>query len=178
MIDERTLLPRLYALEEAALEIVYDTFRPPLYRYAYRLLGRPDSAEDVVAETFHRLLQALYQGVGPRKHLQAWLYRVLHNLVVDQYRRQTYQPQALPGDLAAESDPDEEVQRLIVQERIRQALRRLTRDQQQVIICKYLEGMSNEEVAAVLGKPVGAVKSLQHRALAALRRILEQRPLL
>lgn len=177
MIDERTLLPRLQALEEAALEIVYDTFQPPLYRYAYRLLGRPESAEDVVAETFHRLLQALYQGIGPRKHLQAWLYRVLHNLVVDQYRRQMPCRQELPGDLAAEGDPAEEVQRLLVQERIRQALHRLTRDQQQVIVCKYLEGMSNEEVAAVLGKPVGAIKSLQHRALAALRRILEQQSL-
>ncbi len=173
MIDERTLLPRLQALEEAALEVVYDTFQPPLYRYAYRLLGRPESAEDVVAETFQRLLQALYRGAGPRKHLQAWLYRVLYNLVVDQYRRQTSRLQRLPEDLADESGPDEEVQRLIAQERVRQALHRLTREQQQVIVCKYLEGMSNDEVAAVMGKPVGAVKSLQHRALAALRRILE-----
>lgn len=173
MIDERMLLPRLQALEEEALEVVYDAFQPPLYRYAYRLLGSADDAEEAVAETFHRLLQALDRGQGPERHLQAWLYRVLHNLIVDRYRER---PAWLPDP--GESDPvvdglDEEVQRRMVQERIRLALRQLTREQQQVVLLKYLEGLTNEEVARVLGKPVGAVKSLQHRALAALRRILE-----
>jgi RNA polymerase sigma factor (sigma-70 family) len=83
MLDERALLPRLQALEEEALAIVYDTLQPPLYRYALRLLGRSEVAEDLVGETFHRLLQALATGQGPRRHIQAWLYRVLHNLILD-----------------------------------------------------------------------------------------------
>lgn len=173
MIDEHTLLPRLQALEEEALEVVYDTFQPPLYRYAYRLLGSADEAEEAVAETFHRLLQALDRGQGPERHLQAWLYRVLHNLIVDRYRERPARTFALGKSQLAIEGPDEEVQRRIAQECVRPALRQLTREQQQVILLKYLEGLSNEEVAKVLGKPVGAVKSLQHRALAALRRILE-----
>ena len=174
MIDERALLPRLQALEEEALEVVYDTFQPPLYRYAYRLLGHVDAAEDVVAETFHRLLQALYRGQGPQRHIQAWLYRVTHNLAVDHYRREPARAAPLAEELPAETEPDEEVLRRMAQERIRPALHRLTSDQQRVILLKFLEGLSNEEVAVILGKPVGAIKSLQHRALAALRRILEQ----
>jgi RNA polymerase sigma-70 factor (ECF subfamily) len=55
---------------------------------------------------------------------------------------------------------------------VRIALQHLTTDQQQIIALKFLEGLSNEEVANVLGKPVGAIKSLQHRALAALQRQL------
>jgi RNA polymerase sigma-70 factor (ECF subfamily) len=58
------------------------------------------------------------------------------------------------------------------QEEVRAALAHLTPDQRQVVLLKYLEGLENEEIAAALGKPLGAVKSLQHRALAALRRIL------
>ena len=172
MLDERALLPRLQALEDEALAIVYDTLRPSLYRYAHRLLGRSDVAEDLVAETFHRLLQALARGQGPRRHIQAWLYRVLHNLVVDHYRRQDQPALPLQEELPADGGPEEEVQRRFTQEHVRQALLRLTPDQQQVIVCKFMEDMSNEEIAAVLGKPVGAIKSLQHRALAALRRLL------
>jgi len=177
MLDERALLPRLQALEEDALATVYDTLQPPLYRYAFRLLGRSDVAEDLVAETFHRLLQALAHGRGPQRHLQAWLYRVLHNLVVDHYRRPAAATLALDEALPAESGPEEEIQRRLAQERVRRALRKLTAEQQQVILFKFMEGLSNEEVAAVLGKPVGAIKSLQHRALAALRRLLGTSPL-
>lgn len=177
MLDERALLPRLQALEEEALAAVYDALQPPLYRYAFRLLGQSDVAEDLVAEAFHRLLHALAQGRGPQRHIQAWLYRVLHNLVVDHYRRPAASTLSLGDDVPAESGPEEETQRRIAQERVRRALRKLTNEQQQVILCKYMEGLSNEEVAAVLGKPVGAVKSLQHRALVALRRLLSTGPL-
>ncbi len=174
MIDERALLPRLRALEEEALVAAYDAFQPPLYRYAYRLLGRVDVAEDVVAETFQRLIQALHRGQGPRRHIQAWLYRVTHNLAVDHYRRDPPSLVPLTEELAAAEKPDEEMLRRLAQERVRLALRRLTPDQQQVILLKFLEDLSNEEVAVIMGKPVGAIKSLQHRALASLRRILER----
>ena len=59
-------------------------------------------------------------------------------------------------------------------DRVRAALARLTDEQRQVIVLKFYEGLSNEEVASAINKPVGAVKALQHRALAALRRALAQ----
>lgn len=177
MLDERALLPRLRTLDQEALATIYDALQPPLYRYAFRLLGRSDVAEELVAETFHRLLQALAKGQGPERHVQAWLYRVLHNLVVDHYRRPAVIELSTAEELPAESGPEEEVQRRIARERVRRALRKLTLEQQQVIMGKFMEGLSNEEIAALLGKPVGAVKSLQHRALAALRRLLGTAPL-
>jgi RNA polymerase sigma-70 factor (ECF subfamily) len=172
---EKILLAHLGNLDENALAEVYDTFHPRLYRYAYRLVGHTETAEDIVAETFQRLLLALYENRGPRRHLQAWLYRVAHNLVMDHYRKQPRNPplpleEALPSHAEG---PDDLLQLRLTQERIRWALRQLTPDQRQVIVLKFLEEMSNREVARVVGKTVGAVKSLQHRGLASLRRILD-----
>ena len=161
-------------LEHQALADVYDRFSPGLYRYALRLLGDAGLAEECVAETFSRFLGALHRMGGPRRHLQAYLYRVAHNWVTDAYRRQPLVP--LPEgagahDLSSPS-PAETVDRRLECERVRAALSRLTAKQRQVMVLKFLQGWENHEVALALNKPVGAVKSLQHRALAALRRAL------
>ncbi len=174
-MDECALLPLLQDLDEKALETVYNTVQPLLYRYVYHLLGNLEATEDIVGETFHRLLHALDVGRGPRQYIQAWLYRVAHNLAIDYCRQRSPESfYALDQDrLASPEEPEEEVQRRWTQEQIHRALQRLTPDQQVVVVLKFLEGLSNEQVAEILGKPTGAVKSLQHRALARMRRILE-----
>lgn len=173
MIPEQELLRRARQFEPEALGVIYDQYSTPLYRYAFRLLGNADSAEECVAEVFSRLLSALRHGGGPRDHLQAYLYRVAHNWITDQWRRApppTISLSAvLPDDRA---DPAHLVGDPVDQVRVRQALFCLTPDQRQVIMLKFLEDLDNETIARVLDKPVGAVKSLQHRALAALRRAL------
>lgn len=167
------LLPKAYRLDPAALTEIYETLSPPLYRYAYRLLGNARDAEDSVAETFHRLLLALQHGHGPREHLSAYLYRIAHNLITDRYRRGLRPEAELDEALeAADDDPAEAAAQHIAQARARDALWKLTADQRQVILLKYFEGLNNEEVAAALDKPVGAIKSLQHRALDSMRRVL------
>jgi RNA polymerase sigma-70 factor, ECF subfamily len=169
------LLPQAYQLDERALTQIYEALSPALYRYAYRLLGNAADAEDIVAETFHRLLSALRHGNGPRQHLSAYLYRIAHNLITDRYRRRPLPD--LPFDEALETSgtdsPEISVPIRIAQERVRVALWELTPDQRLVITLKYFEGFSNEEIAVALGKPIGAVKSLQHRGLETLRRVLE-----
>ena len=161
---------------EHALTEVYDTYAPALYRYAYRLLGQQDVVQDIVAESFYRYLRALKNGKGPDKNLSAWLYRVTHNLIVDFYRRQPDQ-EVVPLENTPLSDPDTSETTLLEREKasqMRVAMWRLPSSQQQVIALRFLEELSNNEVALVMGKTVGAVKALQHRALAALRRILEE----
>jgi RNA polymerase sigma-70 factor (ECF subfamily) len=103
------------------------------------------------------------------------LYRTAHNIVVDYYRYQQHRRYiTLDGEMVGTTDEDlvHATERRLSAAKVRAALRHLTPDQQQVIALKYLEGLSNQEVAAVLEKTVGAVKSLQHRALSALRRQL------
>ncbi len=175
-IDEQALLARARAWDMQALEAIYDLYSPMLYRYAVRLLGDPDMAEECVAETFARFLFALRNGKGPKNHLKAYLFRVAHNWITDRFRRDRpgedlenhahYMPDPKPG-------PEDEAHRLLEQERLRRVLFRLTPEQRQVIVLRYLEGWSHKEIAEALGKPVSAVKALQRRALAALRRLLE-----
>jgi RNA polymerase sigma-70 factor (ECF subfamily) len=173
--SEQDLLKGIQAFDLACLAAVYDQYSPGLYRYAMRLLGDISLAEDCVAETFARLLKALRAGRGPSQNLRAYLYRVAHNWITDQYRRGPPPASVLDEDLPAGEGTDPAVQAdlNLEQRRVRAALQLLTADQRQVVSLRFLEGWENEEVAAALRKPVGAVKALQHRALAALRRLLQ-----
>lgn len=171
---EQTRLQQAQAFDQNALAAIYDDYHHAIYRYIYRRVGEVETARDLTAEVFQRLLQAFHKGHGPDRQLKAWLYRTAHNGVVDYYRRQQHRRHlALNEAVAApDGDPVQTAAHHILAEKVRGALPHLTPDQQQVITLKFLAGLSNEEVAAALDKPVGAVKSLQHRALAALQKRL------
>lgn len=171
VISEQILLLRARQLDTRALAETYDLYSPRVYRYAYRLLGDACAAEDCVAETFSRFLQALRNGRGPRDYLQAYLFRMAHNWIVDYYRCEPLE-EMLSGDLSDGDGVEENASRSIHQQRVRAAMQELTVDQQQVIVLKFLEGWENEEISHALKKPVGAVKSLQHRGLARLHKLL------
>lgn len=174
MSEEQKLLRLAAQLNTEALAEIYDTYSPGLFRYAMRLLGDVTLAEDCVAETFARFLRSLQKRRGPRDHLQAYLYRIAHNWIVDRYRNHEQAvalSEAIPCDCAALEETTVGHMR---QHKIRMAIHSLSPDQQQVITLKYMEDWSNEEVAQVLHKPLGAVKSIQHRALVNLKKLLAE----
>lgn len=168
------LLQRARRFDPQALAEIYDTFSPGLYAYACRLLGDECLAEDCVAETFSRFLKALRSGKGPQDYLQAYLYRIAHNWITDQYRRRPPAPVELNEDfpVSEEQYPEKLASRAMLQAEVREALFQLTPDQRQVILLRFYEGWENERIAAALQKQVGAVKGLQFRAVAALKRLL------
>jgi len=170
------LLKGAGVFDRGSLAEIYDRYSPGLYRYAIRLLGDSDQAEECVAETFSRFLGAIKRGGGPREHLQAYLYRIAHNWVTDQYRSQTALP--LDPEYEIEADPDSAPQTsgsdVFLEDQVRRALMQVTPDQRQVIVLKFLEGWNSAEIAKAMKKSVGAVKSLQHRALASLNRLLTE----
>jgi RNA polymerase sigma-70 factor, ECF subfamily len=173
MISENELIERARRFDQIALAEIYDRYSPGIYRYALHLLGDSGLAEDCTADTFARYLQVLHNRRGPNEHLQAYLYRIAHNLITDIYRRQPPPPLLLVEELpCAEPEVIVTVTDRITKEQVRSALKLLTPEQRQVIALKYLEGLENEVVARVLGRTVGTVKSLQFRAINALRRIL------
>jgi RNA polymerase sigma-70 factor (ECF subfamily) len=171
--SEAVLLEKARCFDLDALGEIYDLYSSGIYRYAMRLIGDECQAEECVSDTFSRFLQALKNGGGPQDHLQAYLYRVAHNWITDLYRRAPPPPLPLVEDLRCQREgPDQAAADRIEQEQVRAAVTLLTPEQRQVVVLKFLEGWENEGIAAAIGKPVGAVKALQHRAVSALRRML------
>lgn len=167
-------LKRAQSLDRDTLGGIYDEFHPLLYSYIYRRVGDVELARDLTADVFRRFLQATAKGNGPNDQLRAWLYRVAHNIVVDHYRgRKNQRIQPLEESLVSDHAPLDSVAEHRLQcDAVRLALGQLTAEQQEIIALKFLEGLTNDEVAHITQRSVGAVKALQHRALAALRRKL------
>ncbi len=174
--DERELLRQARELDETALATIFDLYYRPLYRYIYHHVGNVATAEDHTAEVFRRFLEQVTEKRGPKDYLRAWLFRVAHNLVVDEARRNARRPQRALNEEIVAGGPDVagQAHNAILHEQAHEALARLTARQREVIILKFLEGLENEEIARILRLSVGAVKALQHRGLGAMRRHLIQ----
>lgn len=152
---------------------LYDQHSSGIFRYAARLLGNGDLAEECVSETFSRFLQALKKGHGPAENAKAYLYRVAHNWITDYYRndRNTI---SLEIEEPADSDegPSQVVSRKLLRHRVRTALLNLPYEHQRVIELRFLDNLSHEEAAQELGRSVEATRALQYRALKSLRELL------
>jgi RNA polymerase sigma-70 factor (ECF subfamily) len=173
LTSDDELLRQARHFDLPSLSAIYDRFNNGLYYYALRLLSDTALAEDCVSETFSQLLKVLKSGGGPRDNLKSYLYRCVHNWVTDYYRRKPTLTLDLCSELPdPEDSPSQQTEQNIACQRLRAALRKLTPDQRQVITLHFIEGWDITEVAESLKKPVGAVKSLQHRALASLQRLL------
>lgn len=171
--SDEALLNLARRFDQAALAEVYDRYNNGIYYYALRLLSDPALAEDCAAETFSHFLRALSAGGGPTDNLKAYLYRSAHNWITDYYRRTPPLPLDIESELIEpDSDPVRQAEQNIDQKRVHAALRLLTPEQRQVIALRYVEGWELTEIAASLQKPVGAIKALQHRAVAALQKLL------
>lgn len=169
--EESVLLARARKLDSSALEQIHDRYYPEIYRYALYRTGDRTVAEDVAAEVFLRLLDALHSERRPQTTLRGWLFGVASHLVADHFRRTPVLP--LSGSLvAASTSPSDEAERHIRQSDVRNALGQLTAEQHEVIALRFGNGFSVEQTADALGKSITAVKALQFRALAALRRAL------
>lgn len=153
-----------------------------LYRLARHLTGNDDDAQDLVQETFARVLGKQAQFVAG-SNVRAWIFRILRNLYIDGWRRAKGRPerQHLGDDEPADAPGpgrdvlrgDEELERLrgIVAEDIEAALRELSVDARTIVLLD-LEGLTYEELAEVLGCNVGTVRSRLSRARSRLRELL------
>ena len=162
------------ALCNVELAEIYDAYYLPIYRFIFRQVGDVEISRELASEVFHRMLKISKNDTEFIQRLAPWLYCTARNIVIDHYRRQQYRNHLPLNESIIEStDNTAEVAELrISMNQIREALQKLTPDQRQVILLKFMEGMSNQEVSEALSKPVGAVKSLQHRALNNLRHLL------
>ncbi len=172
--DERSLAQRAIARDSAAFALLYDRYVDKIYRYIFYKVGASAEAEDLTAQVFLKAWESIGSYHWTERPFAAWLYRIAHNLVVDHFR--TRHVAAPIDDLSLEDDAAVEdiVQQQLTNEMLRKTIARLTDDQQQVIILRFLEGYSTPEVARLIDKDEGAVRALQHRALDALQRMLRK----
>lgn len=173
---EERLIQRAQRGDRQAFADLYERFQPAIYTYLYYRIDDPASAEEIACEVFTRMVQNIRQYEIRGQPFLAWLYAIARNLRVDYYRdngktQLVDLEETLP---TRDYDPIELFEFKVKRECLKKALRYLTEDQQFVILAKFVEARSNLEIARLMDKPEGAIKSLQHRALAALRRAIKK----
>jgi len=180
MTDEASLLQRARERDPAALATIYDTYAPKIYAYIYRHIRDPHRAEDLTSTVFLKMLESLDKNNFARDRLQSWLYRIAHNVIIDDVRYQQRRPTQTLYDVVEtpeENDPAFLVQKQMQEEAVWNAIQQLTDDQKDVIILRFGEGLTAPQVAQILDKTEEAVRALQRRGLANLRKILSHKQL-
>ena len=174
ILEEWRLVQRAQALEEAALASLYSTYYPRVYNYAFLHLGDVHAAEDLTSDVMLKVLESIkkYRFRGPP--FSAWVFRIARNKLIDLHRRRKRRGEVdLTEPLAAmQISPQVLAERALDRGQLQLALKYLTEEQRQVIVLKFIEGFDNASVARIMGRSEGAIKSLQHRGLHSLRRIM------
>lgn len=174
MEEPADYLQLLHELDARALSMAHDEYFPQIYRYARHRLPSPQQAEDTASEVFLRLVEALVRGKGPRINLRGWLFQTASNVISDHYRSQRQREEDEPplGVQTEHGSPESGLEIAERMQDVRRALIQLTEEQQRVIALRFAAGMSLRQTAEAMDRSPSAVKSLQFRAVAALRDIL------
>ncbi len=175
--EQQALLDRAAQADPVALGMLYDQYVDKIYSYIYHRVSSADIAEDLTAQVFMRMLEAVRSGRPWQTSFSGWLYRIAHNLVIDSYRRNKRATFVDVDDVtylkATDGDPLRSAETKVEMDRLRQALSSLTEEQVQVVTLRFLEDLSIAEVANIMDKTEGAIKALQYRAVLSLRRVMQ-----
>lgn len=159
--------------DPGAFGLLYERYVDRIYNYIYYRTGNHQDAEDLTARTFYRALKKISRYDDRGAPFSAYLYRIAHNIVVNWYRDTSRRQIVSLDDLVIGTKKGEEPSAVAVEREERtlllEAIRRLAPDRQQLLILKFIEQMRNAEIAEVMGRTEGAIKSLYHRTLVALR---------
>lgn len=171
----RELVAQAQAGDRVALEDLYLMHFDRIYSYLQMTVGNRHDAEDLTNQTFVKMLESIERFEWRKAPFSAWLFRIAHNLAIDHFRsRRRWQPEEEPPEPhdAEHRSAEDEAMHAIGHRSMLEMIEDLSEDQQQVLTLKFVFNFSNGEAATILGKSEGAVKSLQHRALASLQRQL------
>jgi RNA polymerase sigma-70 factor (ECF subfamily) len=165
--------------DSSAFGALYERYVNQIYSYIFYRVGNHQDAEDLTARTFMRALRHVENYEDRGAPVSAWFYRIAHNLVANWHRDQGRHPVASldvvpianlpdsPETVAANNEERELLLRIV---------RRLPDDRQRLLVLKFAGRLSNAEIGAIMDRTEGAIKSLYHRTLIALRQELSQQP--
>jgi RNA polymerase sigma-70 factor (ECF subfamily) len=180
MVDASSEIDDLNSLDPHIITAIHNRYYPDIYRFARFRVNDETVAEDITAEVFMRLLNAVHHGKGPSVNLRGWLLRTTANIINDHFRNIYSRPiqnledisenssdtSLIQDDPAILSDQAEE------RRSIQLALEKLTEAQKLVITLRFGNRLSIEETAELMGKNANTIKALQFRALITLRRYI------
>jgi RNA polymerase sigma-70 factor (ECF subfamily) len=173
----RELVERGQQGDRDALEELYLIHFDRIYSYLHVSVGNRHDAEDLTTQTFLKMLEKIGSFKWRSAPFSAWLFRIAHNLAMDHFRsRRRWQPEEEVPEPPGEEEPSAELAAMhtIGRESMLKLIERLSPEQQQVLTLKFVFNLPNAEVAAILDKTEGAIKSLQHRALVSLQKQMKQ----
>ena len=175
-LSDQELIERAKQYDEAALQWIYEQYSPGIFRYIYYRIGDYETAEDIRADVFMRMLEGIDSFTYRGWSISAWLYRIAHDRVVDHFRRTKRRSIEPLHEWIADTTagPVEISLDRLDHEALRQAIGQLTPEQAEVILLRFVEERSLKEVAHITGRKEGAIKALQYRAVQALGRILDR----
>jgi RNA polymerase sigma-70 factor, ECF subfamily len=180
-VSDADLVARLKDRDDDAYREVLERYTDPLYHYIYGITGDTHMSQDILGETFLRMVEKIDSYTYYGAPFKAWLYRIAHNLAINTLKQGRVMVGVTDLDQVARpiTDPAIRVMAQIEEAELRTALRaalpELTEEQQQVLMLRFVEGQSPGEVAQTLGKSENAVKQLQFRAVRSLERLLQRR---
>src|SRR5438552_1553844 len=157
------LLVRVAAGDAAAFELLYDRHSRAAYGLAYRILGEATAAEDVVQEAFLTVWRQAATYGPERGTVRAWLLAIVHHRAIDHVRRRSYREERQQALDAVADPPDsadtwEQARQSVEGRHVREALEHLPPDQRRSITLAYFGGYTHDEIARLLGVPLGTVK--------------------
>jgi RNA polymerase sigma-70 factor, ECF subfamily len=171
----RPLVERAQRGDRDALEELYLLHFDRIYSYLHMSVGNRYDAEDLTTQTFVKMLESIGKFRFRSAPFSAWLFRIAHNLAMDYFRAsRRWQPEEEVPEPVGDEEPSAESQALqsIGRQSMLELIDDLSAEQQQVLTLKFVFNFPNAEVATILGKTEGAIKSLQHRALVSLQKQL------
>lgn len=178
LANERQLVLQAQDGNSEAFGQLYDAYMERIYRFVYFRVEDQQTAEDITSQVFLKAWSNLDRFQFSRTPYLAWLYTIAHNAVIDHYRTRKVTT-ALDDVQLSQPDHSElvenEIDLTVEMKSVKTALQALTDDQQKVLTLKFIEGMSNNEIARHLGKREGAIRALQMRGLQALAKQLEEK---
>ena len=176
---ERLMVDAARSGSDAALSELYTLYFPRVYRYILARTGNSYDAEDLTEEVFMKVLEAIERFEWREAPFSAWLFRIAHNAVISQRRKDGARGRSAPltEGLALDSQgPDELVENRLALRDIMDAAQKLPEAQRQVIAFRFGAGLSVAETARAMNKGEGNVKVIQHKAIAKLREMVRPKP--
>lgn len=176
LLDD-TELVELAKDSQEAFGVLYERYVEKIYKYIYYRTGNHQDAEDLTAGVFFRAMAHIEHYTERGVPFQAWLYRIAHNLVAN-WHRDRGRRKIIPLEEFVSSGlhfdaPDAHAEDKEEREQLMRALERLPEERQQLLTLKFVSHLSNAEIGEVLDRTEGAIKSLYHRTLLALRDDIE-----